>query len=415
MRRHLMLLSLLAGCFGGEASIEPAEILAESEHADGEHGEGHAEGEHADGEHADEHAEGEHTDVVMLTPEAVESARIRVAPATEGTFTSTLQRSGRIALDPTKEALVSAWIPGQVDTIAVRPGDRVERGQVLATVQSAAIGEAVGAFRSGTARHEAAEARLARLRQLEADGVSSRAQVLEAEAVHTEAEGALEAAEERLRVMGVDLWAGDPGAGEHYASHVPVRSPIAGEVLGADVRIGQPVEPGKRLFHVGDLDEVWLLVDVYEQDLSQVHEGQVVRFETAAWPGEIFSGEVEQVGSYIDPVGRTAELRVVVDNPDHRLKPNMFATAILESAVGNGPRGLVLPNDAVQEMDGRSVVFVQEEPGRFVPRAVTVGERSAELALVTSGIQAGEPTVVEGAFALKSELEKSELGEGHAH
>lgn len=388
MKATLLLFVLFAGCFGGN---EPAE---------------HAE---------DEHAEGGHADVVTLAPEAVKAARIEVAPATAGRLAATLERPGRVALDPTEEAVVSAWIAGQVDTIAVRPGERVKRGQILATVQSPEIGEAIGAFRSADARHEAAEARLERLRQLESEGVSSRAEVLEAEAVHAESEGTLEAAEERLRVMGVDPEKGDPHEGEHYASHVPVRSPIAGEVLTADVRVGQPVEPGTRLFHVGNLDQVWLLVDVYEQDLSRVQEGQVVRFRTEAWPDQVFEGTVQQVGSFIDPTSRTAQVRVVVDNPDHRLKPNLFASAILQGEAESGPEGVVLPAEALQELEGDTVVFVQEGPGRFVPRAVTVGQRSDQRVLVTSGVAPGDPVVVEGAFALKSELEKGELGEGHGH
>ncbi|MCB9685992.1 MAG: efflux RND transporter periplasmic adaptor subunit [Alphaproteobacteria bacterium] len=363
----------------------------------------------------DEHGHDEHeAGVVELSPEALASARIVVAEAEEGTLEGGMSLPARVALDPRKEAIVSAWIAGQVDTIAVRPGDSVKRGQDLAQVQSPELGEAVAAFRTAKARDDAADARLERLRRLEADGVSSRAQVLEAEADHAEAEGSLEAAEERLRILGVPMDVGDPHAGEHFPSRVPVKSPIAGTVLEANASVGQRVEPGQALFRVGDLDHVWLLLDVYERDLSAVREGQTVRFAIEAWPDERFEGPVAQVGDWIEPDARTVEVRVVVDNPDHKLKPNMFATADL-AVQREAERGIVLPADAIQRIDGTDVVFVEQEVGHFAARPVAVAERSAERVRLSSGLKPAERVVTEGAFALKSELAKGELGEGHAH
>ena len=353
--------------------------------------------------------------VVELSPEAVASARITVAPASEGRLSPTLTLPGRIALDPRKEALVSAWMAGQVDAISVRPGDDVRRGGLLGTVQSPELGEAIAAYRAARARDDAGDARLERLQRLEAQGVSSRSQVLEAEASHSEAEGALEAAEERLRILGVDPSIGDPHEGEHYVSHVPLTSPIAGKVLRAHAAVGRNVSPGETLFHVGDLSRVWLLVDVYERDLGQVRQDQPVSFTVAAWPGETFRGTVEQVGDWVEPEARTIEVRVVVDNPDGRLKPNMFASATLSVEAQGAASGVVLPAGAITEVEGQTAVFVQMGDGRFEVRPVTILERSASEALVTAGLAAGDLVVTDGAFALKSELEKSELGDGHAH
>ena len=225
----------------------------------------------------------------------------------------------------------------------------------------------------------------------------------------------MEAAEERLRILGVDPSKGDPHAGEHYVSHVPVRSPIAGRVLAAAASVGRLVEPGDTLFHVGDLAQVWLMLDVYERDLSHVTMGQTVRFTVDAWPGETFEGRVDQVGDWVEPASRTIEVRVVVDNPEARLKPNMFASATLSVAVTGAARWVVLPADAVKAIDGADVVFVEEEVGRYEARSVRVAERTSAQILIASGLEPGDRVVIEGAFALKSELEKGELGEGHAH
>lgn len=364
----------------------------------------------------DDHAhEEERSRTVHLTPSAVESARIVVRAAEVGGLSTGLSLPARIALDPRREAIVSAWIAGQVDTITVRPGESVKKGQQLARVQSPELGTAVAAFRTANARDEAADARLERLKRLEADGVSSRAQVLEAEADHAEAEGALEAAEERLRILGIPLTFGDPHKGEHFPSRVPVRSPIAGTVLTATASVGERVEPGQALFRVGALDEVWLVLDLYERDLAAVRKGQAVRFTVEAWPAETFEGLVDQVGDWIEPDARTVEVRVVVANPDHKLKPNMFANA--ELAVDEEVRetGVLLPSAAVQRIGDEDVVFVQTSTGTFEATAVVVAERTSESVRIGSGVVAGQAVVVEGAFALRSELEKDALGDGHAH
>ena len=375
-----------------------------------DHGDHDAHGEHAD-EHGDDHDDER---VVELSDEAVLAARLVIAEASVSTLAGELSLPGRIGLDPRKEAQVSAWISGQVDAILVRPGDEVSRGQRLGTVQSPELGEAIAAFRAAKAADDAADARLERLRRLEEDGVASISQVLDAEAEHAEAVGALEAAEERLSILGVDPTVGDPHAGEHFPSRIPVRSPLAGKVLFTDVRVGQRVEPGQALFHIGDLDQVWLLLDVYERQLGAVAEGQSVRFTVDAWPDRAFQGTVEQVGDWVEPDARTVEVRVVVENADHALKPNMFAQAVVELS-GQGDEGVVLPIEAVVTLDGQAVVFVEEEPGHFEVREVVVARSTATDALLTEGIEAGERVVIEGAFTLKSELEKGELGDGHAH
>ena len=168
------------------------------------------------------------------------------------------------------------------------------------------------------------------------------------------------------------------------------------------------------MFHVGNLDEVWVLLDVFERDISRVSEGQQVRFSVDAWPGEAFAGTINWVGSVVESDSRTIEVRLVVENPDHRLKPGMFGRAELGAAATAAASTIVVPAEAVQDVEGRASVFVEED-GAFEARPVTLGERNAVEVQVLSGVEAGEPIVVKGAFTLKSELAKAEMGEGHAH
>ncbi len=352
---------------------------------------------------------------VSLSAEAVDLARIRTGTAAETGLGRVLDLPGRIALDPRNEAVVSAWISGQVDTIEVRAGDDVRRGQSLAVVQSPELGETTANYRAAQAKYAAADARLQRLQHLQADGVSSEAQVLEAEGTRIETSAALEAAEERLLILGLPLNGGLFVDGSRFPSKIPVASPISGTVLLVDARVGQRVFPEETLFHVGALDEVWLMLDVFERDLSSVQSGQPVSFSVDAWPLEVFTGSVSQVGNWVQPESRTVQVRVVVSNPDRRLKPNMFASAQVILSSTGGPSGIVLPEDSVQNRDGQDIVFVETGVGQYEAVPVVVAERSGRRVRLQSGVRAGQRVVIDGAFALKSELEKGELGGGHAH
>lgn len=368
--------------------------------------------EHHEAEGA-EHAE--HSEAVTLSPTALENARLRVVALSLTPLDAETTVPARITLDPRREARVSAVTGGTLERILVRPGDTVRSGGALATVLSPELGGAIGEHLAASARLDAARAHRERVETLRAGGFSSQAEIAQAEADYTVAAAQAEAAEERLRVFGVAPERVRPKEGEHFSSRFSVTSPIDGEVLAIDVSRGSSVASGDPLFHVGDLDEVWLILDVYERSLARVQVGAPVSFTTDAYGGELFTGTVDQISGWLDPDSRTVEVRVVVANPGHRLKPNMFATARLALGGESTVEGLVLPADAVQEVEGRPSAFVEEEPGHYEVHPVRTEPMPDGRLRVLSGLEAGDRVVVEGAFTLRSELAKGELGEGHAH
>lgn len=368
-------------------------------------------------EHHEEAEEGHdaHGDEVVLGATALANARLRVVELAPTALDAATTVPARITLDPRREARVSAVTAGTLERILVRPGDDIATGGSLGTVLSPELGTAIGDHLSATARLDTARARRERIETLRAGGFSSLAEVAEAEANFTVAAAEAEAAEERLRVFGVSPERVRPKEGEHFSSRFAVKSPIDGEVLSIDVSLGASVDSGDPLFHVGNLDEVWLILDVYERSLAKVQVGASVSFTADAYGDEVFTGEVDQIGGWLDPDSRTAEVRVVVPNPGHRLKPNMFAKARLALGGEGHGEGLVIPADAVQDVEGRLSVFVEEEAGRYAVRPVRTEPLPDGRQRVISGLEAGDKVVFEGAFTLKSELAKSELGEGHAH
>ena len=373
--------------------------------------EGHEEEGHEEGAHEEEGQ----ADQVSLSEAALVNARIVVETLQPSPLVGSGVAPARITLDSRREAHVSAVMAGQLERILVRPGDHVTAGQALATVLSPDLGEAVGAHLAASARLDVAAAKRDRVTQLLADGVSSRSQLADAEAEFTGAAAEAEAAEERLRVFGVEPASVAPAKGQHFSSRFSIKSPVAGSVLTIDAAIGRSVEPGDALFHVGNLDEVWLIADVYERDIAAIRAGSTVSFTVSAYGDERFTGTIDQVGDWLDPDSRTAEVRVIVPNADHRLKPNMFAEALLTLADAVSTEGLALPADAVQDVEGKDSVFIEIEPGQYTVRQVQTAPLADGRVVVLAGVAAGDRVVTDGAFTLKHELAKSELGEGHAH
>lgn len=367
-------------------------------------------------EHGEEKAEhAEHGDEVVLTEAALANARLTVQEIHPIPLDGRVSVPARIALDPRREAQVSAVTSGTVERIHVRSGDVVTSGTALASVLSPELGTAIGAHLAASAKLETAKARRDRVASLHGDGFSSKSQLLDTEAELTVAAAEAEAAEERLRVFGVSPSSVRPEEGQHFSSRFSVRSPIAGQVLAVEATLGKSVASGEPLFHVGDLSEVWLVLGVSEKSLAAVVEGAQVSFLVDAYGDERFSGRVDQIGGIVDPVSRTVEVRVIVPNDGQRLKPNMFARAELALRSGPAGEGIVLPAEAALSVEGRMSVFVEEAPGRFAVVAIqTEGLPDGRLH-VLDGLEPGARVVVEGAFTLKSELEKGLLGEGHVH
>jgi len=193
-------------------------------------------------------------------------------------------------------------------------------------------------------------------------------------------------------------------------ARVVLTSPISGTVVARSVHVGQWVMPSNTLFQVVDLDELWLMVSVYERELRYVRRGQAVQVEVRAYPGEVFRGTVALVGNTLDKRTRSVAVRVVLQNRKHRLKPGMFATARILGTHAHAPRKmLVVPWAAVQVVDGHRSVFVRVAKGVFALRKVHTGEQVGEYVEVLNGLSRGDEVVTDGSFLLKGELLKSTL------
>ena len=401
MRRTPMMAALLAALLlGGTMACGGKRDEAEGDSARaGEAAAEGAEAEHADGE--------EGIEMVVLDSTQQRLGGIAVEPVTTIT-TSGLPVTGTITYDANRVSHVGSRTEGRVVALRADIGARVGRGQALALLESPEVGRIRAEEREAEELAKIAEENFAREKRLAAQGISSRKELLEAEAELRRMQSAVRSAQTRLRVLGADH--------THDASgQFAVTAPFAGQVVARDVSLGEMVGPEDTLFTVADLSRVWIELSIFERDLARIRVGQSVAVRTAAYPDRVFQGRIVFVGSILDQTKRTVAARVEIPNADGSLKPGMFANASVQVGAG-GPTVVVVPQDAVQEVEGKKVVFVPgDKAGEFRLQPVEVGDPlEGDRVTIRSGIMPGTRVVTRGAFALRSELAKGEIGE-HGH
>ena len=181
---------------------------------------------------------------------------------------------------------------------------------------------------------------------------------------------------------------------------LPIHSPAPGYVIEKDIVAGAHVSPGKRLYHLADLNRVWVLADIYEYELSKVAVGQDAEVALAYLPGKTFRGRVTYVYPYLEASERTVKIRVELVNSGHQLKPGMYADVILSSRRGEV---LVVPTSAVVDSGTRQVVCLDKGEGRFEPRMVKLGTLFDTGYEILEGLEEGDRVVTSANFLIESE------------
>ncbi len=188
-----------------------------------------------------------------------------------------------------------------------------------------------------------------------------------------------------------------------------------GVIMAQYVKPGDAVDNLTSIMTVADPDLLRASFNVYEKDIGLIKTGQKVIVLSSAYPNNEFAGEMVFISPSVDDATRTIKIRVNVKNEDHLLKFGMFVTGKIE--VTSGDLVLVLPHDAIQTIEGKTIAFVQDEnePNEFQMREIKIGRQSDNQVEVLSGLKDGDQVAGKGSFYLKSELLKEELSEGHGH
>lgn len=356
------------------------------------------------------------SEAIEIPPDTQQRLGIGVTSIGEAPLAMTLQVPGTVQPNESRVSRVRPLARGRIQAVHVKMGDRVAQGQALAEFDNIEAGELA-------TQHDAARAELRRLhaqltaatrqtersRKLAEIGAAPQKEYEASLSEQHQIEASIEAQqstlagmEARLRRFGLQ----DSPSGRAMTS---IRSPLTGVVTKVTAGPGDVVDATNELFAIADISRVYVQAQVFEKDLGQVRLAQVASIKVDAYPDERFNGKVVTIGDVIDPQTRTAAVRCDVANPKSLLKLDMFAT--VELPMGTARPALTVPAEAVQNYEGKSVVFVRATPVRFEVRPVHLGRTVGSVAEIAAGVKAGDSVVTRGAFQVKSVLLAHELGE----
>lgn len=336
------------------------------------------------------------TDSIAITPAGIAASEIVVAPAGSGTVDMVLSATATVEAAPDAEAVLTARAAGTVTRLFKRIGDPVRAGETVALVESRDASAIVADRAAAAARVTLANRQLARERTLLAQGVSPRADY--------------ETAEAGLAVARADAGRAAAAAGAARIAadgrSVAVVSPIAGRITTHSSSLGAYVAADTELFRVADPRRLQIEASLPPADAAHVRPGDRVILSTD--DGQTIEAKVRTATGVVDPVSRAATLIVTPTAGGSILTPGQFIRArIFASGDPGTATGVTVPQEAVQTLGDRSVVFVRTAQG-FRAATVRTGTRSAGLIQILSGLPAGTPVATGNAFLLKAELLKGE-------
>lgn len=363
-----------------------------------------------DTEHSDQDAGQE----VMLTQAQIARGKIRWQPAQAQLVAGATEVAGKLVADDDRTSRIGAPTQGRVLRVYAQLGDAVRRGQPLVALQSPEASSTRADYDRAVAESRARQAALeyARIARERAERLLAAKAIARQDVERARAEEAMARAE--LARTQSDVRRASSGLGQweitDAAGTMLLRAPRSGVVLTREAVPGTVVEAGMPLVTVSDISQLWLDAAVPEREASALAVGAPVRFTVPAFPADTMAGRVRAIGGALDPQARRIIVRATVPNPSARLRPEMYATVWIES--GGQRRAIVIPEAAVQLMDGKTVAFVampMADGVHFQRRDVQLGASIGSLVEVKSGIAVGEQVVVAGAFAVKSELSRASM------
>jgi membrane fusion protein, heavy metal efflux system len=320
-----------------------------------------------------------------------------VFTAVEHSATSLLSVTGTVTPDISRTVPVVSLASGRVLEIRARLGDTVKKGQVLLRVQSADMSAAFTDYRKAVTDEQLARTQLERSKLLYDKGAVSLNDLQVAQDTEDKAKVDVENTTERLRVLG--------GSIDHPSPIVDIVAPVSGVITDQQVTAAAGVQglSSPNPFTISDLSTVWILCDVYENDLATVHVGETAEIRLNAYPDKVLSGRISNVGPVLDPTIRTAKVRIEVPNPG-LLRIGMFATASFHGL--KKETHAAVPSSAILHLHDRDWVYVPTGDKKFRRVEVTAGNSLPNnMQEIVSGVKTGQP-VVTNALVLQNTVEQ---------
>jgi cobalt-zinc-cadmium efflux system membrane fusion protein len=354
-----------------------------------------------------------------VSPQALGNMGLHYARAELRPLVRALRVSGTVGFDSQRLAQLSSPSRGRMEAIDAVVGQHVRAGQRLAILDDfdlsdvrSQVASAQAAVADAAATAATAQAALARATELVNIGGAAMSELEHRRAMAADAQASLQMHRAELKKWRdrAPGWAptgrtGPDGAATALARMGPrdtlgaVVAPFDGVIISAGAAPGEIVDTSVRIFTVADVSTLWVQANVAEQDLSAVHVGDAVAISVDAYPGRQFNGRVIDIANQVDPNTGSVAVRCEVPNPDGALRANMFASVNIASALGRS--GVLVPDSALQDVNGQSEVFVPSGARSFTRHAVRIGLSSGGFTEI-EGLPAGTQVVTDGSYWLKA-------------
>jgi len=337
---------------------------------------------------------------LLFTVPQDQMAHLQVVTVEKARLPRLLRLTGSVAYNAFKTTPVFSPIGGPVHEILVAPGETVQTGQPLLTVNSPDYSVARSAYIKARQASALADKIYTRSEDLFAHGAIAEADLQLAESTRNQAQADMQSSEDALRALGLK----DPEAVVKnplkMTSQIPVIAPVGGEVVERLVGPGQLLMAGAtQIFTISDMSTVWVLVNVYQGDMAYVHPGDSVDITTDSYR-DVFHGKISYLAPALDPTTRTLQARIVTNNPGKKLKKDMYVTASVQA--GAIRDALTIPDAAIlRDTENQPFVYVQSGSNQFARRLVKVADSQGGRTQVTEGLKEGERVVGDGSLFLQ--------------
>lgn len=399
-----------------------------------------------EGKHEEHHNEEKRE--VSLSTEQIKLMGIQTSLISDVNISGYIKVTGEVKINQEQESKVGGIISGRIKTVSVKEGSNVKAGQVLATVENIDLVSIQTDYI--TSKNEVEYAKQELDRQKKISDISSKKTIAELEANYKRALTNMRSLEQRLTSYKINKNRFD-NAGEDTTVNVQryysITSPISGNVVSRMITIGQFVDPSTEMFHIVNTSTVYVDLNIFEKDLAKISKGQKVKIETSTYGDEVFEGSIANINSIFDEASRTVKVRVLIKNKENKLLPNMFVTAkilVEENNVKAVPKSALIEDGEEKyifiktnekhhdesEHDHEGHKHTEDENVKSENKSKHKGEAGVlfKKIMVRTGIeddkyveifpietiQGDNEVVITGAFYLRSELKKEDLGE-HDH
>ncbi len=364
---------------------------------------GNTHGDHH-GEESDHHGHGEEKDEegkMKLTPEQMSASGIATAPTRQGSLSNQVNVPGRITVAADRMAQIVPKASGIVIEARKNLGDVVEKGEIIALIESREMADAAAEYQASMRAAGLAQTTYNREKSLWEKKITAEQDYLSAKNAWQEAQIRFDLAKQKMQALGGGSEKGTP------SRYHELKSPLGGLVIERNLTLGAYAEPSVKAFTVADLSVLWVETAIAPDDLPRVQEGFPAIVESGAKQGE---GTLIYISPVIDPDTRSAKAIIELKNADGQWRSGDYSNVSI--ITGAREAGIIIPLDSIQTIDGKPAVFVKTDEG-FEKREVVQGKKDKMNVEILSGLKPGEQVAVGNTFVLKAEIGKSEAEHSH--